>query len=357
MKRQRENKCVYSNIFLISLQVVCLITQITIFSAHLITVLSIVLSPSDFPPHRVMSFNSSNTSLLPPHLLSSNSSFKPTNCFYYRSSFFSFLAFSVTNILLLLPLCLFVFYLGLQRWQKRHLASAAAKTSHSDIFTYHMVAMEMIGVFGCGLYCCGTGFNNLWLTLVGLYSYSAISYGELLFHILTCVERYLAVVHPITYLGLRNRGGVRIRNITIGCVWLLLCGSYGLVSQESMIPALCIIIISMLIVSFCSLSVLCALIRPGPGDGAKDKDDQTKIRAFHTIMAITGALLFRLGGHVLALAIFSSPSVNHGVRCAVLVSGIWFGLPSSLVLPLLFLHRAGKLLCCKKNTESGHGSE
>ncbi|KAJ4945170.1 hypothetical protein JOQ06_013706, partial [Pogonophryne albipinna] len=78
------------------------------------------------------------------------------------------------------------------------------------------------------------------------------SYGESLFHVLTCLERYLAVVRPIIYLRLRNVQGVRIRNISIG------------------------------------LSVLCVLIRPGPGNG--ERVDQSKQSAFYTVTAITAAL-------------------------------------------------------------------
>lgn len=126
-----------------------------------------------------------------------------------------------------------------------------------------------------------------------------------------------------------------------------------------MIPAFFLSVMSTLVISYCSLSVLHALIRPGPGDGGKDKEkvDQTKMRAFHTIMAIMGALLLRTGGHLLVLTVHTSSAIQEDVRCGVLVSGVWFCLPTSLVLPLLFLQRAGKLLRCRNNPESDQGSE
>ncbi|KAE8279329.1 hypothetical protein D5F01_LYC22916 [Larimichthys crocea] len=248
----------------------------------------------------VMSFNSSNASILPSS--NSSSSLAAAGCFSYRSTFFIFTAFAVTNILLLLPLCISVFYLGLQRWQKQRSASTTAGASHSDVLTYHMASMEMIGVFGCTFYCCGAYFKVPLLITVGLCLVSVSSNGQIFFHILTCVERHLAVVHPITYMNLRNRG---------------------------------------------------------PGDGGKDKEkvDQTKMRAFHTIMAIMGALLLRTGGHLLVLTVHTSSAIQEDVRCGVLVSGVWFCLPTSLVLPLLFLQRAGKLLRCRNNPESDQGSE
>ncbi len=140
------------------------------------------------------------------------------------------------------------------------------------------------------------------------------------------MDRHLAVVHPIIYLSLRQRGGVRIRNITTGCIWLLYLGSFGLnrIGNFSTIPGFCLSVFSVLVVSFCSLSVLCALIRPGPGEADRERKrvDQSKMRAFYTIMAIMGALLFRFGGHLLVLAVYASVALSERVRCGVLVSGV-----------------------------------
>lgn len=155
-------------------------------------------------------------------------------------------------------------------------------------------------------------------------------------------------------MGLKNRNGVKIRNILLVFTWLFLPTTVGLkclpISLNLLIE-LSILVFAAAAVSFCSFSVLCTLIRPGPGDGSKDREraDKSKIRAFHTIVAITATLMLRLSGHVLVISIYFSPVVSMGIRCTVLMSGIWFSLPSSLVLPLLFLHRAGKLLCCKSN--------
>ncbi|KAL7375419.1 hypothetical protein ABVT39_017034 [Epinephelus coioides] len=240
-------------------------------------------------------------------------------CFTYRPSLLIFTSFSVTSILLLLPLCILVLCLGFQQWRQQRSTAA----SHSDIFTYHMVTMEIIGIFGSGLYCYAISVQDPWFMMVGVYFFSVATHGQIPFHMLTCVERYLAVIHPITYLGLRKRGGAIIRNVTIG------------------------------------LSVLCALIHSGPGEGGggRHRVDQSKMRAFYTIVAIMGALVMRFGGQLVVQAIHSSSVVSERVSCGLVMSAVWFGLPSSLVLPLLFLHRAGKLLCCKSNTESGQGSE
>ncbi|KAJ4945014.1 hypothetical protein JOQ06_013553 [Pogonophryne albipinna] len=126
------------------------------------------------------------------------------------------------------------------------------------------------------------------------------SYGESLFHVLTCLERYLAVVRPIIYLRLRNVQGVRIRNISIG------------------------------------LSVLCVLIRPGPGDG--ERVDQSKQSAFYTVTAITAALWLWLLGPRITKALCGVPLFTVRTCCAMMSSLVSYNVPCSLTSPLLFLH-------------------
>lgn len=303
-----------------------------------------------------MSFNSSsssNASLPPPHLSLHPAS---ANCFKYRSSFFIFTAFSVTNILLLLPLCVSVLCFGFRRRRKQR---SSVATNPTDVFTYHMVAMELIGISGSVACCCGALTDHGKMMGVGCKTFAIVSCMKMFFHVLTCVERYLAIVHPIAYLSLSKTDGVTVRNISIGCVWLLCSGLITLrlliFPNFTVILFFCNLAVSLIITSFCSLSVLRVLIRPGPGEegGDRAKVDKTKQRAFITITAIMAVLLLRFGGNLVCMALASSSALSDAVGCAVKVSGVWFCLPSSYVLPLLFLHRAGKRLCFQHNSESG----
>ncbi|XP_051800001.1 uncharacterized protein LOC127532411 [Acanthochromis polyacanthus] len=274
------------------------------------------------------------------------------HCYVTTPSSFILTSFLITRTLLLLPLCIFIIYHGLQQRRLNVSTSSAATMSHSDSFTYNMVTMEMIGVFGCILMICGVYSDHYNIIIVGFFLSFLIWYGEMFFHLLTCVERYLAVVHPITYLSLRKERGIRIRNISIACVWLLSVVMVVLVVSEdaTMVVDSCLSVFSLTVVSFCSVSVLCVLIGPGPGEqgGDKKRVDQSKLRAFYTIMVILGMLVLRFSWNLVA-------NVNYlmekGLECVMMSVGVWFNLPSSLVLPLLFLHRAGKLVCWKKNIQ------
>lgn len=128
---------------------------------------------------------------------------------YYTAGTIMFTTITTLRIILLLPLCTFVLYLGHQQWKQQRSFTTA---SHADIFTYHMAAMELIFVMGVFLSFGGTCTNQSVIAAVGSIASLIPYFGEILFHVVTCVEHYLAVVHPIIYMGLRTPRGVRIRN-------------------------------------------------------------------------------------------------------------------------------------------------
>ncbi|XP_030285834.1 uncharacterized protein LOC115589203 [Sparus aurata] len=292
---------------------------------------------------------------------SSNSSLHPSfeDCATLRKSIPVYVAICISCLLLLLPLFILVLYVGCQRQRRqRSAATAGPMTSHSDVFTFNMAVLELIGVLGFCLNLFGAYANQPDVRRVGSFMATITVPGECLFHLLTCVERYLAVVHPVTYLGLKQTGGVRIRNGIIVCVWLLCWGlsalsgfSYGFFTTSTLV----LLVFSTIVVSYCSLTALYILIRPGPGEvgGKRERVDQSKQRAFHTMMAVAGALMLRFLGSLVPTLTLFSPDLSNTDKCLVILSAAWFCLPSSLVLPLLFLHRAGKLPGRKHNTQAG----
>ncbi len=290
--------------------------------------------------------SSSNDSLL----LSNLSTINPElpygmNCYLTRPSSLVYITFFIIRILLLLPLCILILCLSLQRWQQQCSTPTATVVNHSDSFSYHMIPLDLLGIFGCLLCCFGIFAEHGDMIFYGFSLWTFAWYGETVFHILTCGEHFLAVVHPVTYLSLKRERGIRIRNIIIGCVWLICFVGTGVVMLEnvSLYTYLCVMIITVIIVSFFSLSVLRVLIRSGPGEPGSDRDRvQAKQRAFCTIMVVFVMLLLRFVWNVVWIYLNLS-----GHSCVALASGVFCNLPGSVVLPLLFLLRAGPLACCK----------
>ncbi|XP_068443441.1 uncharacterized protein [Clinocottus analis] len=308
----------------------------------------------------VMSVNSYSSSPLPSNSSSINTYHFLQKCFDTTAGAFSITAFTVTSILLVLPLCIYVIYLGFQRmWQQR----SGSKMSHFDIITFHMVFIELVNILGSVIFCYGVLTHHPEVMVVGMCFFGINVSIQQFYHTLSCVERYLAVVHPVTYMGLKKGKGIRIRNISIGCVWLLSIADTVFLFMEDdqfiTIYSYCTSSIIFLVISFCSLSVLYVLVRPGPGAEGEGRQrvGQSKMRAFYTIMAILGVLLMRVMVITIHSVLLGSPHVGETERCGVFLSMAWLTLPSSLVLPLLFLNRAGKLLCCKNINTSGQASD
>ena len=161
----------------------------------------------------------------------------------------------------------------------------------------------------------------------------------------------MAVVHPITYLGLKKTKGTRIRNVATGFVWILCLPAASLMSIELsglIAISICVVAFDLIVVSLCSLRVLRVLMRPGPREesGTRWRVDQSKLRSFCSIMAIVGMLLFRSGGNLFTAALCVFEQIGETGKSDMLLSLFLSDVPASLLLPLLLVQRAGKLMCC-----------
>lgn len=298
-----------------------------------------------------MSDNSSSSVPLPPFPYCATVCYFLFNCLNYTTVALFVTVFTVTSVVLLLPLLFLVLYGGLQQ-QRQQRSNRTPR--HSDIFTYHMVAIELVGILGSVALLCGIFTNNKPMKIAGIYFFTFNLPGQTLFHLLTCLERYVAVIHPIAFRRLREAKAIKIRNVVIFCTWLLCLLEIGFLAAHGIIPIILVAsgtCLNVGIASFCSFSVLHALTGPGPRERrerCREQADQSKLRAFYTIVAILGVLLLRFGGHVLIFTVFFLQRVGMTEQCVVVISGLWFEFPSSLILPLLFIHRAGK------RTRRGH---
>lgn len=268
----------------------------------------------------------------------------------------SLAAYSFISVVVFIPLYIYILYLGLQRWRRQQ---CAAPISHSDAFTYHMIIIEQLSMLGSLLVWCGAYSADVKMMYIGLHLSLLNLSGENAIHLLTCIERYIAVTHPITYMNLRNKKGIRIRNVAIGCAWLLSLGCVGVLHMSSCRVGF-IIYLSVTgsilgSLCFCSLNVLYVLIcsQPVKRRGHRQHVDQSKLRALHSITLILVVVAFRCVGFIPIPLIFMINDVSEAKRCILLNTTFWLSLPSNLVLPLLYLQRAGKLPEFKCNNKSG----
>lgn len=268
-------------------------------------------------------------------------------CYISTDGTYVFTAFALTYCLLAFPPCICVLYLVLQRWWQQRSSCSTAVTSPPDIVTYHAVGMTVLGVSGSLALCYGSNVNNSWVVWGGSMCWLFAWYGETLFQILACLEHYLALAHPIMYQKLRGERGIFLRNISSLFVWLFAIARTSASGDQSIsvifdFVGLVLSLITAVLYNFFLLQIL---IRPTPGKQSREGMDQTKQRALFIIVTITGTLCLRFSSN---LILYGSFYITGSYSCVSVFSMIWFNIPSSLILPLLFLHRAGKLACCKQ---------
>lgn len=259
---------------------------------------------------------------------------------------FAFYAFTFTSILVLLPPFILVLHLGLRQRLQQHLSTP---TGHSDLFTFHVILFDLLSIFGCVVMSCGIHIHIPYMILVGMYFYSTNVLGQMCFHILTCMDRYVAVVYPVTYLSLKTTKWIKIRNITITCVWLCSwCFFTHLVYQNGRSLAYLLIgveTIGIFLIFVLNLYIVLSLIRRHPGKkGGRRHVGPLKVKAVQNVTVILGVLSLRFLGYILATATTVIGQIQEAEKCITYLTGIWLTLPSSLVPPLIYLQKAGKLL-------------
>lgn len=174
-------------------------------------------------------------------------------------------------------------------------------------------------------------------------------HGLPLFQGFLCVERYLAVVHPVIFLKYKP---LRYKAACLCLAWLVV----GILEAMhyfiySLVTYLIIFVPVVCTELFCSLSILRVLNRPCPGDPtgdptgtreSKKEGNLMKKKAFIIISLLLVKLLMNYMPIIGACAIKLSFSIltNDCTVYAMIKVNCFFG---SFIQPLLYLHRAGKL--------------
>ncbi|XP_039516002.1 chemokine XC receptor 1-like [Pimephales promelas] len=188
-------------------------------------------------------------------------------------------------------------------------------------------------------------FSSFYLFLIGL-SFT----GRPVFQCLMCVERYLAVVHPVTFLKYKP---LRYRVICCAAVWVInlvscLCSLFNLSSPNRYIHRWLSTMLMILIVSiqlFCVVAVLRALKQTGPGERKREKKEENhmKRRAFNIILITTVSMVILYVPKIITG--FSEIHAQSDNSPARWFTSLTLFIIAGFVQPVLFLHRTGKFSC------------
>ncbi len=176
--------------------------------------------------------------------------------------------------------------------------------------------------------------------------------GHPLFQCLICVERYLAVVHPVIFLKYKP---LRYRVICCTVAWIITLGSCLLCFLSKNHAYTWFLSINLLVLFFielfCCLAVLRALKQSGPGERRRErvKENHTKRRAFYLILITTmNMAIMYLPCTVVGLI---TAATQQNIPALLYISFFCFML-ANFVQPVLYLHRTEKLFCIGSSKNS-----
>ncbi|XDV38351.1 hypothetical protein PO909_007790, partial [Leuciscus waleckii] len=192
-----------------------------------------------------------------------------------------------------------------------------------------------------------TGFSHP--TILGCFLLGLFITGRPLFQCLICVERYLAVVHPVTFLKFKP---LRYRVICCTAAWIIILASCLVcMFTRSQVHFYIYIyfysvqfLVFLSIQLFCCVAVLRALKQSGPGERGREREveNHMKRRAFHVILinTVTMSTIYMpfifAGFSFILTQEFIADLFSFSLLCFILAG---FG------QPVLYLHRTGKLSC------------
>lgn len=169
--------------------------------------------------------------------------------------------------------------------------------------------------------------------------------GRPLLQTCICIEQYLAVVHPVTFLKYKD---IKYRIAAAIAVWLM-ASAYGLYKVYSNnFPDFIytfVFIIALVVISFCCVSVLCALKHPGPEDthntnkARRNRGNQQKRNAFNTIFSALLLILFTYLPQASLIVLTGTGAHWMSFKCSITLFFTSLNSFGVLITPLLKIYK------------------
>ncbi|XP_064165618.1 uracil nucleotide/cysteinyl leukotriene receptor-like [Anguilla rostrata] len=294
-----------------------------------------------------------NTSILYIHKPSNSSSGRGDLTLYEQckdmpAAVIFYLTLQFINLFLGMPANLMVLWL---------LHKNKGDSSSSDIFILHLAILDT-------LFCLLPPLelaNKLFLTISSTWYILLFFYGvkdsSPLFLSCICLDRYMAVLHPITFTELKDRNH---RSVCAAVVWLITL-VYAAAKCVGNIPNFekaftVMILAAFTIMLFCNVAILNALRKSGPG---RDEMHPVKKRAFKMVLIIQAIVVFNYFPPV-ALFPFQDYFSQDVFQCCVRFAAYGFMDISSSIQPVLYLSREkipSILYCCCKDRDPGNSTD
>ncbi|XP_015194393.2 G-protein coupled receptor 4-like [Lepisosteus oculatus] len=226
------------------------------------------------------------------------------------------------------------------------------ESSTSDIFIFNLAVLD--GLFGCMI---PLGLINIYVLqsndakAAQRFAYGIKDMGSPLFLSCICLDRYIAVLHPIAFTGLKDhkyRAGLSVVVLAITLAYSITKAFKGTEIENFDKIFTASILASFAFMIFCNISILWALKRSGPG---KDEMHPMKKKAFKIVLSILATIVFNYLPPV-ALFPFQKYYDASAFTCYIVPVVFSFVNISSSTQPLLYLSRVENKLPCLLHSNS-----
>uniref|UniRef100_W5NM61 G-protein coupled receptor 4-like n=2 Tax=Lepisosteus oculatus TaxID=7918 RepID=W5NM61_LEPOC len=244
------------------------------------------------------------------------------------------LAVQIFNVFLGLPANVMILWFILRK---------KSESSTSDIFIFNLAVLD--GFFGCMVPIDLVNMfllNNKDIWYILMFTYGIKDMGGPLFLSCVCLDRYVAVLHPITFTGLKDhkyRAACSVVVLVITLAYAIAKAIGGIENFEKVFTVSILTAFAFMV--FCNISILWALKRSGPG---KDEMHPMKKKAFKMVLSILAIIVFNYLPPV-ALFPFQQYYSVDVFKCYIQPFAFSFINISSSTQPLLYLSRVKKIHC------------
>ncbi|KAI4894601.1 hypothetical protein NFI96_000712 [Prochilodus magdalenae] len=264
-----------------------------------------------------------------------NSTLYELDPFSLTMSSASVLALQIVNFFVGLPLNIYVCILLIR----------AGKLDGSVIFSFSQTVSEILYVNMLPLcVLCHMDVRHLCFQIPVILVNGTCLNARFLFQGCVCFERYLAVVHPVTFLKHKS---IKHRVAAAACIWIYsFLWAVMAVSNLSSLPYTVLGVKYILLLSvhlFLCFSILRVLRRAPPGEGRR-KDGGVSVakrKAFELVSFSLLIFLFQAIPLAVALGFNINLSFDAFILALTIVTD--FNVAAAIVLPVLILHQMDRL--------------
>ncbi|XP_060780844.1 chemokine XC receptor 1 [Neoarius graeffei] len=215
-----------------------------------------------------------------------------------------------------------------------------------EFFSLNLAVCEILFCLGCLLFIAVIRFPTL---LSGTLFILALAIsGRALINCAICIERYLAVLHPVSFLRYKP---LRYRLVCSAAIWVMvlvmsLFCIFAFHANNNIFVFLYfytpLYVLIFFVTSICSLAIFRALKSPRPGEKGKEREESNhmKKKAIRFILVITVMTFFQYApGSFAGFLCRTLSAADFGLLwCVVTI----VAMSASHVSPLLYIYRVKK---------------